>query len=276
MSDDEIKVRNPDKVRERIRDYYREADLWLPENSSWRVFRARKIQPDGRVKFVRIKDRIEHESDLRKHMLSLTPLDVYFTVSCFLNPTKTGGKTYAQEHDGRRHIDKNHFLFSDVVVDMDHMNKEMVAQCYDYLEKKHSDLDIIFSGGGYHINLWKWYRNRDISNPIEREKHFQEKIQELAQDLKAKGFEFDYIKQENGKLNSPTTDTRRVRKLPRTVTKYGNKSEIVPRNKLSEFEPEQVMKPADTFNTKWNFNEYKQEVKNSGSTDKRVLITNTK
>jgi len=236
----------PDKAREKIRDYYRDADLWLPQekNPSWRVFKFDVITDEGKTRFVNIKDRVDSKETLRQHLIQRAPLNVYWMVSNWMNPTKTRGKTYDDEEDGRYHADKNHFLFSDLVIDFDHKNTEEVEKVWDYLveEKgiKEEDMYIVYSGGGYHINIDQWYRNRDIAHPIEREKHAYKQMQKMCEELDNQGFEFDY-KVQNDSYNSPTGDTRRVRKLPQTITKYGNLSEVIPKSNLHSYSETKVM-----------------------------------
>lgn len=272
-----MKVKNHKQVREDLKEYYRDAELWLPDDPSHRVFKVRKLDDDGEVHFTLIRDRITSKSKLRKQLVNLTPIDCYHSVSMFLNPTITREKTWKKKGDGRKHIDKNGFMYSDVVIDMDHTDREEVARLYDYLDENvDTSIYIVYSGGGWHINLRKWYRNRSIQNPIEREKDFEQQAQNLANLLIREGFEFDYQVQDSGKINSPTTDTRRVRKLPGTVTSYGNRSEVVGREELFDYSPTQVMSTIDTFNNELNFNTYCKEVNNSGGTDSRVLLENTK
>lgn len=269
------RITNPDVVRKELREYYEDAELWIPSNPSWRIYRFETIDEDGELNFYRIRDRFTNKSSdkvakekLRKHLIRHTPLNAYFSVSCWLNPSKTSHKTYKKEGDGRHHIDKNHFLFSDVVIDCDHMDITEVRRIYNYLESNYSAerFYIVFSGGGFHINCEKLYTNKKVSNPIEREKRFQEFLYDFAQQLINEGFKFDYMlpkKQDSEhevKINSPTTDTRRVRKLPGTVTKYGNKSEIVPVNRLDVFEPEQVITKPEFVKTTMSMEEFNNRV----------------
>lgn len=241
------KVLNPEEVRENITEYYRNADIWVPPESSWRVWRFDCLNKDGSTTFLHVKDRIDSKKKLRKHLVEKKPVNVYFSVSYWLNPTKTRYKTYKKKWDGRYHADKNHFLYSDIVIDFDHRDTEEVEKVWNYLTQvkgiPEEKLDLVFSGGGWHINVWKWYRNRDTPHPIEREKEAHQAFQMLCQELADQGFEFDYQKQDtdNGVVfNSPTGDTRRVRKLPNTVTKYGNKAELVSKTQLHSYTEEKL------------------------------------
>lgn len=276
MSKDRVK--NPEVIRQQLKEYYRDADLWIPSNPSWRIYRLQTIDEDGELNFFRLRDRLTNKSGdhvakekLREHLIKHTPLNVYFSVSCWMNPSKTTHKTYKKEGDGRHHIDKNHFLFSDVVIDCDHTDVEEVRRIYNYVKENYEAerFYIVFSGGGFHINCDKLYTNRKVSNPIEREKQFQDFLYDFAQELINKGFEFDYMKHKKDKedpdseevINSPTTDTRRVRKLPNTVTKYGNKAEVVPVDELESFEPEQVITKPELTRSTMGLEEFRSRVK---------------
>lgn len=259
-------IKDHEKLREKIRDYYRATNLWLPDHPSQRIYRFQCIGDDGSLYFHKLNDRITSKKKLRKHLIEKTPINAYFSVSSWLNPSNTGPKTYKQEN-GNRHITKNGFLYSDAVVDMDHTDKQEVRRGYKYLinreEISEDQLYIVFSGGGYHLNIVDWYRNKEIENPIEREKDFAKKIQALAQALIDSGIKFDYIEQ-GGKINSPTTDTRRVRKLPNTITKYGNKAEKLSIEELEDFTPTQVFNQRRIIDTTVNIKEHLERVKQIG------------
>lgn len=243
-----MRFEKPEQARQKIREYYREADLWLPENPNWRFYKLTVIDDDGTTSFKLIKDRVTSKKKLREHLVREAPLNVYFSVSCWLNPTKTRAKTYKKKGDGRYHADKNGFLFSDIVIDFDHRDTEEVMKVWNYLVQdkgfSEENMDLVFSGGGWHINIWKFYRNRDIAHPIEREKDAMKVFQAFAEELIDEGFEFDYLRQGNEgneSINSPTADTRRVRKLPGTITKYGNVSQLVSKSEVHNYTEEQVV-----------------------------------
>lgn len=243
-----MKIANPKQVRQSIRDYYRDADLWLPTMSNsddvdtHRIYRLEVLKEDGTTKFYRLRDRINNEDTLRSHLIENPPINMYFSVSSWLNPTKTSYKTYDKDWDGRKHIDKNGFLYSDFVVDCDHNDRKEVERIYNYMIDRgisEDNLQLRWSGGGWHIVVKQWYRNRDIANPIEREKDAYKEMHMFAKEMIEEGLKFDYIVQ-NETINSPSVDTRRVTKLPNTFTKYGNKSEIVDYNDLYNFVPEVI------------------------------------
>ena len=261
-----MKVAQAQQVREAIRDYYRDADLWLPtmmnsdDVDTHRIYRIQVLKEDGTTKFYRLRDRINNEETLREHLMEHTPINTYFSVSSWLNPTKTSYKTYAKEWDGRRHRDKNGFMYSDFVVDCDHMDREEVELIYKFMigegipEEK---LQLRFSGGGWHIIVKQWYRNKEIADPIEREKDAYQKMQAFAQKMIDKGFEFDYIIQ-NDTVNSPSADTRRVTKLPNTFTKYGNKSEVVSIDNLYNFTPTTIYDDIQVLSKKTNLQDHRE------------------
>ena len=260
-----MKIADAEQVQEAIRDYYTDADLWLPtmmnsdDVDSHRIYRLEVLKNDGTTKFYRLRDRINNEETLRKHLIKHTPINCYFSVSSWLNPTKTSYKTYAKDWDGREHRDKNGFLYSDFVVDCDHKDREEVELIYKYMLDQgipEDKLQLRFSGAGWHVIVKQWYRNKDIVDPIEREKHAYQQMQKFSKKMIDKGFEFDYIIQ-NDAVNSPSADTRRVTKLPNTFTKYGNKSEIVEFENLYNFVPIQIYDGIQVLSKKNNLQEHR-------------------
>lgn len=243
-----MKIADAGQVRKAIRDYYKDADLWLPtmmnsnDVDSQRIYRLQVLKEDGTTSFYRLRDRINNEETLRQHLIEHTPINCYFSVSSWLNPSKTSYKTYAKDWDGRKHRDKNGFLYSDFVVDCDHKDREEVELIYKFMLDQgipEDKLQLRFSGAGWHVIVKQWYRNREIADPIEREKHAYQQMQKFSRKMIDKGFDFDYIIQ-NNTVNSPSADTRRVTKLPNTVTEYSNCSEIVDVHDLYNFVPTRV------------------------------------
>lgn len=260
-----MKVANAQEVRQAIRDYYTDAELWVPtmkesdDVDSQRIYRLEVLKEDGTTKFYRLRDRINSEETLRKHLMEHTPINAYFTVSSWLNPTKTSYKTYAKDWDGRKHRDKNGFLYSDYVIDCDHKDREEVERIYNYLIAQgvsEQDLQLRFSGGGWHVIIKRWYRNLNIADPIEREKDAYKQMQRFTKKLINEGLQFDYIMQ-NGEVNSPSADTRRVTKLPNTFTKYGNKSEVVDIENLHNFTPTQIHDDIQVLSKKNSLQEHR-------------------
>lgn len=272
-----MRIANPGEVQEVIRDYYRQADLWLPELeeggiNAHRVYRLQVLKDDGTTKFHRLRDRINDKETLRHHLMEHTPLNTYFSVSSWLNPSKTSYKTYATDWDGRMHRDKNGFLFSDYVVDCDHRDRQEVERIYkSMLDEGISEdkLQLRFSGNGWHVIIKRAYRNREIEDPIEREKDAYRSMQAFAQKMIDKGFKFDYIKNQkkldDGStkevINSPSADTRRVTKLPNTFTKYGNKSEIVEFDNLYNFTPTQIYNDIQILSKRSKATDFRDRVK---------------
>lgn len=258
-------VVNDKEVRNKLKDYYRTAELWLPPESSRRIYKMQGIKEGGEMYFRRIRDRISSKEKLREHLLEHTPLNVYFSTSCWLNPTKTAHKTYKKDWDGREHYDKNGFLYGDYFVDKDDLDKKEVLSIYRFIRKHENlsdeDMNIVFSGGGYHINIWQWYRNRSITSPIEREKDYQSDLMDFTHFLIDKGFKFDYsYHAQDEKLNCPSVDTRRVRKLPQTVTKYGNVSEVVEKEALQDFSPTTVIDEVKMSKTRMSLEELDKRI----------------
>jgi len=138
------------------------------------------------------------------------------------------------------------------VIDCDHNDRNEVELIYKYLLDlgyPENQLELKWSGRGWHITIKQWYRNKDIEDPIEREKHAHKRMHTFADTLIEEGFEFDYIIQ-NDTINSPSADTRRVVKLPNTLTKYGNKSEVVQFDNLYNFQPTQITEDIEILSKK--------------------------
>lgn len=258
-----MRIKNPEYVREKLREYYREADLWLPERrdgevDGHRVFRFRVLREDGRTHFYRIRDNIYNKDILREHLVKETPIDAYFMVSSFLNPSITGPKTWNKEDiDDDEEVSNNSFMWSDFAVDCDHRNTEEVEKIYNFLSSRgipEKHMYIVFSGNGWHIKVRQWFRDKTISDPIEKEKAAHKAMHQLAYMLIDKGFDFDYQIQ-GDKVNSPSSDTRRVTKLPQTVTKYGNKAEVVDINDIHGFEPTMVIPDVEIESKKVSYGE---------------------
>lgn len=247
-----MQIKNHEEVRERLKEYYRQADLWVPKKrddvvDSHRIYRFQVLRDDGSTHFYRLRDRITSTEKLRDHLIKETPINAYFSVSSFLNPSITGEKTYKDENGNvdieNAEVSRNNFLWSDFVIDCDHRDTEQVEKIYNFLKNRHipeEHMYLVFSGGGFHIKVKQWFRDKTIENPIKREQAAYNAMHQLAYLLADKGFEFDFHVM-SGSINSPSTDTRRVTKLPNTVTKYGNKAEIVDINKIHSFEPEQII-----------------------------------
>lgn len=85
-------------------EYYKNCKLWLPKYSNFRQFKFRL----NNKKIVKIKDVIRNKEILRKWLLKLNPIDVYYSSGCFLNPSQLKGNK-----------EKNYLLFRDIPFDLD-------------------------------------------------------------------------------------------------------------------------------------------------------------
>lgn len=239
-------IKEPERVRQTIKDYYRTAELWYPENKglNWAFFKFESLNKDGSTNFIHVVDRVDSKETLREHLIDKTPINVYWSVSRWLNPSITRHKTYKSGNDGRMHRDKNGFMYTDAVIDHDHKNTEQVEKCYNYLHQEKGipgdKMYFVFSGGGWHINIDQYYRKRDIADPIQREKDAYIHLQNLCEELDKQGIDFDFTIQ-SGSYNSPTGDTRRVRKLPGTITEHGNIAEVVSKTQLHSYTGNEIV-----------------------------------
>lgn len=213
-----MKIRNPQEVKNQIRRHYKEADLWLPYDSSHRHFRVRVIRKNGEVAWRKIKDVIDSKETLRKHLVSLAPLDVYFTISRWLDPANLGKK-----NERTRDV----LLGSDYVVDIDDPEVQKAEVIKDFLRSKgYRDLYTVFTGNGFHVRKKRFFEP-NVELPKEREERCWEKMKELTEEMVDKDLPFDYYinKGNDGEehINSPSLDTRRIVKYC-GITKYGNLS----------------------------------------------------
>ena len=94
-------VKNLDK-------YYSKCKLWLPKNPNWRIWKVRVDDGTKKGKIIKIKDNIRDKATLRKWLKRMSPMDVYYSSGCFLDPTKVkGNKT------------PSYLLFRDIPFDLD-------------------------------------------------------------------------------------------------------------------------------------------------------------
>jgi len=177
----------------RLREYYKQADLWLPKFSRWRMFKFRLWNKEVINVF-----NIKNKKDLRKVLLVFQPRDVWFGVSGWLNPKQVRGK-----------LSSSFMLFRDLPFDIDaevEKNKKptikqleearvKTLKVYEYLKPILGEPSyILFSGNkGFHI----YYENSQKTF-----KFLQEKKHKEIKDL----IDFDI-----------TEDEYRVVRLPLTI-----------------------------------------------------------
>lgn len=103
-----------DKERiEKIRDYYKKCQLWLPDKSQWRSWKFKLT--DGTYKRFHIKN----EKELRKLLVKYTPIRVYYSQVAILNIRNCKGRT-TKEKEVR--------IFKDSIIDIDNEDFEKCRQ----------------------------------------------------------------------------------------------------------------------------------------------------
>ena len=192
-----------------IRKYYREArvDLGCISDLSFRHFRF--MLKNGR--FQKINDRIRNEEILRKWLLVYSPLDVYYSTSCFLKPEILGRRELTP-------LSANLFLSSDIVFDIDRSPfskrnlekaRKETLNLIDFLEQKNYEIKYLaFSGSkGFHAVFKDPYRYEE-NDPLKREDLAKDKRKSIIQMIQSEGMEVD---------EKITIDTRRIIRVPGTI-----------------------------------------------------------
>ena len=74
-------------TKDKIRGYYKTAELELPKYSSWRVYKFRLCNG----KFVQLPQ-VSSIEELRRYLMRYAPLDVWYSSCLFLSPKNVRGK----------------------------------------------------------------------------------------------------------------------------------------------------------------------------------------
>ena len=169
-----------------IRDYYRAAPLWLPNDVRFRFFKM-QLQSGA---YIHLRDQIRDTESLRKHLVRYAPLNVWLSCGLFLNPDQVGRK------DGA--ISENRYLGSTLVIDTDYMilsyARRNVLKLWDLLEKMgHTDITCLFSGSrGFHLWCHDWEIRPDgVMSPHEREALDARQRKVIVRLLVENGVKFD-------------------------------------------------------------------------------------
>jgi DNA primase catalytic subunit len=211
------------ELENKIREYYKNAKLLLPKDAKHRHFRFFKV--DGSV--IKVKDRISSIKRLRRTLIRFAPISAYCTVSYWLNPTVLQRRS--------DEVSTNCFLGSDFLCDIDvpflEGGREETIKAYEFFERMGYKPVVMFTGSGTQLHVYDFFKDCE-ENPIEREKKCLKKMRELSEKLEEAKIMFD---------ESVSNDTRRLRKVENTLTKYGNICEIIDINKIDDFVPKKVM-----------------------------------
>lgn len=192
--------------------------ILLP-NSKWRHYRFRLADNS----FKKVSKRIYKPEDLLAQIYKYKPVDVYQTVSYWLNPELLGAKRALKP--GFR-ILQNFFLGSDYIMDFDISDYSSEQEMISNLEKAKSILIkeynaehyiILKTAHGFHL-IWldfDAYVKSKINSvmPMDREYAFQKKMKQLTEELMELGVKWDY---------KISIDTRRLIRVPNTLHRNGS------------------------------------------------------
>lgn len=216
----------PPYLRSQIRSYYESnmIDLSVVPAVNFRHFRFRLA--DG--SFYKVRYKIHDSRSLREHLVRKVPLDVYYSIACWLNPHLLGSRI-------EKDILKNVMISCDLIFDIDiggeiktlENARQQTIALNRFLESKGINVRYsAFSGSkGFHIvcdDPWKGKIAEE--NPAKREMKAIERRRRIVEETKAKGIVFD---------EKVTVDPRRIIRLPGTInSKTGFVCTVLTRNEL--------------------------------------------
>lgn len=232
-----------EQKEEEIAKYYSNADLWLPECSTWRIFKF--LLCNGLV--INIKNQIRSKEQLRQFIVRYKPITIWYSVSRFLNPLRVRAR--GQEH---YKIADNIFLGMDLIFDFDceeHPDKARkdalkVVGYIRSLKDRYILEYSIFSGNKGCQVVYRDSAEYPHKLPEMREQAYMEDRHKLIEKILVEVFKVpqDLIydgKQFNNKLIKGYTsldcfiscDSRRVVRLPLSLAKSGNLASFINLNK---------------------------------------------
>jgi len=197
-------------LRSQIKSYYESnlIDLTVIPAVNFRHFRFRLL--DG--SFYKVRRKIHNSEALLEHLVRKAPVDVYYSVACWLNPHLLTSRV-------EKDVLKNVIISCDLAFDIDYGEKmrtledarQQTITLNEFLESKGIEVRYFaFSGSkGFHIvcnDPWK----DEIAevNPIKREIKAIEKRKKIVNEAKTEGIIFD---------EKVTVDPRRIIRLPGTI-----------------------------------------------------------
>ncbi len=192
-----------------IKEFYRTAPLDLSCLSDLPHRHFRLFLQNGH--FLKIDDRIREEMRLRSWLVRFAPRDVYYSVSCWLNPEVLGSR-YGTP------LTNNIFLSSDLVFDIDRSPftiqnledaKSDTLRLLEFLRANNYKIRYCaFSGSkGFHVVAHDPKRY-PCPSPYDREKLAIQARLQLLERITAEGIVVD---------RKVTSDTRRILRLPGTI-----------------------------------------------------------
>jgi hypothetical protein len=173
--------RNPETLRE----YYESAPFVLPNEPQFRSFQFRfddkTVTP--------LRHTIKNAEDLRYWALRFAPIAIYCSRAKYLQAKNLGAKG--------GELAKNIFLGGDLVVDLDFRDFASPAACeksasvlYDYMRQRWPDCPawFVFSGRGFHLWAFDWFKPDMSKSPGQRETAFLIRLSKTFKMLGAYGY----------------------------------------------------------------------------------------
>lgn len=194
----------------------------LPPYARWRQFKFRL--ESGLFKSIR--ERIRKPEHLQFMCLRYLPLDVYCTVSCWLQPDYLTARGLGFDpkqrgnpslrvppNTGSNVLSSNLFLWSDLVLDLDsaHCSPKNIHRLYLWAQSRFSKVSWYQTHSGFHIWCFPWFRSSH-PDPRQREAEDQGKRRELIAELRFLRLQCDF---------SILSDTRRLVRVANTLHREG-------------------------------------------------------
>jgi DNA primase catalytic subunit len=207
-----------------LKEYYKKkefSELLSITDLKWRHFRF--MLKNGR--FLKINRQIKNGNDLKRLILRHMPLDVYYSTSCYLDPTSVTARTEKNKYS-------TIIIYNDIVFDIDfspvsiyNLNKarKEALKVIEFM-KEFKLKYIAFSGSkGFHL-VYEDNIKESIPDPLKREKSTIERRKQLVAEMKLKGIHID---------SAITVDTRRIFRVPGTVnSKTGMVCSLITKEQL--------------------------------------------
>lgn len=154
----------------KLKAYYQEANFILPSYSFWRMFKFKLIN-----NWLRLRKRVRDVSTLRQALLKFVPLDIYYSVSLWLNPSVVSYNVF-NKFKGGYNLAYNLFFDGDLIFDIDGEGKTIEEKIEDAKNKTlknieilkslgYKNLRIVFTGGkGFRIDVLDYRFPREKYN----------------------------------------------------------------------------------------------------------------
>ena len=193
----------------KLRSFYESVKLDIATTPSLNFRHFRFRLEDG--SFYKVKRKVRSLEALRKYLVRMAPLDVYYSTACWLNPELLGSRVDSD-------LLKNIMLSCDLAFDIDAGReletledaRRQTVMLTEFLASEGIKIRYCsFSGSkGFHVICEDPWKDISRENPRERETEAIQKRKCLISKAKAKGLVFD---------EKVTVDPRRIIRLPGTL-----------------------------------------------------------